>query len=342
MDVTLVFPGLLDLDPSALRAAEARAPSLGRLLARASSPTFEVTGAVATLCALLGIARARDWPIAPWLARGAGIDAQASYWLCADPVSFAVGQNDVRLGQLVCDLGADESAALLSLLNQHFANDGIRFFARQPSRWLIGASSLQDLETHPPDEVAGQPVLPFLPSGSDAPRWLRWQSEMQMLLFENEVNRQREGAGRTPVNGVWLWGGGMFGIRHGASIAALYADGGLPSELALSTGVVVRPLQSFAALTSAPSASPAAVWMNTFDGADTQQLGSQLAAVDSDWMRPASDALAAQTLRALDLIFTGRRKRLRFQLGRPSLMQRLRRSAGSLGAALGQYLESQH
>ena len=111
-----------------------------------------------------------------------------AYWLLAEPVTLLVGQLDVRLGAVVDDLSADEAAALVATLNSHFAGDGLRFIALDPARWLIAATDVQQLVTHPADDAVGAPISPFLPDGPDAARWRRWQTEMQMLLFAHPVS----------------------------------------------------------------------------------------------------------------------------------------------------------
>src|SRR5437660_7724191 len=203
MQLTLVLPNLLDAPPAALVAADA--PALARLLSIAEAPILEPNGPLAVACVNLGIAKQNDWPVAPWLARAAGIDPGSRYWLCAEPVTLDVGRVEVRLAGVVSDLGAADSIALLSSLRAHFASDGIEFLESGPGSWWVALAERQQLETSPPDAVLGRPLIAHLPRGADAARWRRWQSEMQMLLFEHPVNRVRENSGLRPVNDVWIW-----------------------------------------------------------------------------------------------------------------------------------------
>src|SRR6266704_1009103 len=123
MHFTIVVPGLLDWPVLALAAVEKEAPALARLIAAASSPSIEEDGLVAMACRSCGIAKQQDWPVAPWLARGAGLDPRGAYWLCAEPARFIVGQADVRLGGLIGDLEAADAKSLVAMLNMHFAAD---------------------------------------------------------------------------------------------------------------------------------------------------------------------------------------------------------------------------
>src|SRR5664279_2558393 len=201
MQLTLVLPNLLDAAPAALAAADA--PALARLLAGAADPVLESGGPIAIACASVGIAKQLDWPVAPWLARAAGIAPGRRYWLCAEPVTLEIGRNEGRLAGAVSDLDTDESTALLSSLRAHFASDGLEFVERGPGHWWVSYAEPQQLVTSPPDAARGRPLIAHLPRGADAARWRRWQSEMQMLLFEHPVNRARESGGRSPVNYIW-------------------------------------------------------------------------------------------------------------------------------------------
>ena len=343
MELTLVISGLLDIAVSALADADAGAPALARLVDAAQSPAIDRDSNVAIACSALGIARQRDWPVAAFLARAAGIDPGAGYWLCAEPATFVVGQADVRLSGLVRDLGEPESSALLATLNAHFASDGVCFVALEASRWLVGADAEQALVTHPPDAVLGAPLLALLPTGADAPRWRRWQSEMQMMLFEHPVNRARESAGRAPVNGVWLWGGGTpVAGSPPARIATLHTDAWLPRELARGAGVASASVPpSFDALRGKDAVSPVLVWLDAPDAGEAERLAKWLAAVDRDWVRPAANALNAGQISRLDLALSGRATTLRFSTQRLSFARRLRnwRAAPRLSALLATALE---
>lgn len=319
MHLTLVVPGPLDLPASVLGAVDAHASAFSRLLAAAGAPTIDDDGLLASRCRLLGIAKQGDWPVAPWLAHAAGIDPEDAYWLCAEPATLAVGQDDVRLSGLVDDLSPQDSEALLTVLNAHFAVDAVRFFAPTPRRWLVRVPHAQRLETRPPEVALGAPLFPFMPAGADAGRWRRWQNEMQMLLFEHPANRRREQAGHAPVNSIWLWGGGTANPERGAAASAIFADDGFIRELARGCGVEIAPAPaSFDAL---PPAGTAAVWLAPIDRGDAIE---RLGGIDRAWMVPIERVLDTGRLSEVDLILGGRRRAFRFALRRSSLVRRWR------------------
>lgn len=322
MQLTLVVPGLLDLAETEPERADAEGVALARLLATSPPPATQ-DGAIGVVCAALGVAKQRDWPVAPLLAVAANLDPGDAYWLLAEPVTLLVGQLDVRLGGVVDDLSADEAAALVATLNSHFAGDGLRFIAPTPARWLIAATDVQQLVTRPADDAVGAPIFPFLPDGPDAARWRRWQSEMQMLLFAHPVADERERKGRAAVNGIWLSGGGVLtGAQAAPNIASLCADSPLPRDLARACGVEVAAApQSFEAWIGDGPKSPSLVWLPAI-GAD--ESGATLAAFGRDWAGPLSAALAARTALEVHVATSGRGRALSFTPRRPSLAARWR------------------
>ena len=318
MHFTIVVPGLLDWPLVALAAVEKEAPALARLIAAAPSPAIEEDGLVATACRYCGISKQQDWPVAPWLARAAGLDTDGAYWLCAEPARFVVGQADVRLAGLVGDLERPEADALIATLNAHFADDGIRFFAPGPARWFARVEHAPRLVTFPPEAALGAPLVPYLGAGPDAARWRRWQSEMQMLLFEHAVNRSRQQSGRAAVDSVWLWGGGTLVPREAPAVR-IFADAGLIYDLSRSAGLVPAPLP--VALDAVPSAVAQVFWL---DAIGVDAAATRLAALDRAWLAPAERALHAGTIREVELVIAGRARALGFRLPRPALIQRWR------------------
>jgi hypothetical protein len=59
-----------------------------------------------------------------------------------------------------------------------------------------------------PERALGRHIQEFLPSGVQAGSLRRLMSEMEMWLFEHEVNRVRERRMAERISGLWLWGGG--------------------------------------------------------------------------------------------------------------------------------------
>ena len=320
MQLTLVIPGLLDLAEADPTWADLEGTALARLLASATRST-EHDGVIGVVCAAIGISKQRDWPVAPVLAVAADLDPAGAYWLLAEPVTLLVGQLDVQLAGVVGDLSEDESAALLTTLNSHFAGDGLRFIALTPARWLISATAEQRLVTHPADDALGAPIFPFLPDGPDAARWRRWQSEMQMLLFAHPVSSRREQSGGSAINGVWLSGGGVYtAAREAPRVASLYTDAPLLSDLARARGVEAASApRSFKDWSEAQPTWPSLVLLPAIGG---NERPASLAALGRDWADPLRAALGAGL--EVSIVIAGRGRACSFELRRRSRLARLR------------------
>ena len=189
--------------------------ALARLLAGARSARVEPDGMLGALAARLGLARQRDWPIAPIVLAHAGLDPGTRYWLRATPVTLEVGQHDVRLAARVRGLDRADADTIIALLNRHFAADGLAFVARAPDDWFVALHAVPDLLTQDLEGALGARVRPHLPQGRDAPLWLRWLQEIEMLLHGHAAATPGDGA--VLPNALWLQHGGVLPPRGSAA-----------------------------------------------------------------------------------------------------------------------------
>jgi hypothetical protein len=200
-------------------------------------------GIDAEIASRYGIARQTDWPLAAIRAACLGLCAGDAYWLAADPVTLVVGLDDVAFSGVVDDLADTEAAALVATLNSHFADDGIEFSAPKPDAIFARIASAPRLRTHPPAATPNRPLRLRLPNGADAPRFRRWQSEIQMLLHEHPLNVEREKRRRPPVNGIWFSAGGVLPPRPSPSPSiCTFANTGITVALAAHAGAPAQPL----------------------------------------------------------------------------------------------------
>jgi len=73
--------------------------------------------------------------LAPFALIGEECEPEAGYWFLAQPVHFVLQRDFFSLGGAV-RLGSDETALLAVALNQHFAQDGLRFVPSKASDCL--------------------------------------------------------------------------------------------------------------------------------------------------------------------------------------------------------------
>src|SRR5207249_1662504 len=107
-----------------------------------------------------GVARQRDWPVAPYTLLADGGAPERHHWMRADPVHLQVGRNSLGLADSASfDVSRAESEALVEALTRHFV----------PTIRLPGASRLL-LESRS-GRCRGTPA-PFSPPWKT--RALRW------------------------------------------------------------------------------------------------------------------------------------------------------------------------
>ena len=192
------------------------APVFSRLLKHADSHKTLSVGFNRSLFSALGFPPNEELPIAKYRVMdtlsdesitGKDLHGSQQTLLCADPVHCEVGMKDVTLTQSVNDLDRTETAELIALLNQHFEENELRFFAAKNGQWYLQLPEKEDLETTVLEDVLGKNIFTSLPSSKDR-NWLSLQNEVQMLLHAANINQTREISGLSSINSLWFWGGG--------------------------------------------------------------------------------------------------------------------------------------
>jgi hypothetical protein len=194
-----------------------RSPLLERLLSRADPAQAGQDWRADAYLALLpsapmpGIAaahylsarrRARDMNEAPPTApRGA--------WLClATPLHYIAELSNVRLSpEGILALDAAEAALLARDFNHIWRDSAFRLEAVAATLFCHADRALSAIQCDP-ERALGRHIQQFLPTGGQAGELKRLMSEMEMWLFEHEVNRVRAGRMAQSISGLWLWGGG--------------------------------------------------------------------------------------------------------------------------------------
>src|SRR5260221_12068527 len=155
-----------------------------------------------------GLAKQRDWPVAPYTLLADGGAPERHYWMRADPVHLQVGRDSLGLSDSAAfDVSRAESEALVETLNHHFGQTML-FYPLRPARWYVRLEKAPDMQTTPAAAARGVAIDEKLPSGPDAMSFHALMNEAQMLLHEHPVNAEREARGEPALNSVWFWGGG--------------------------------------------------------------------------------------------------------------------------------------
>ena len=186
-----------------------RLPNLESLLAVANRTLFEGS-ADAWVCNVFGVAKQQDFPIAPFSAKGEDLSSESKYWFCATPVHLEVARDSIVLSGMSQDLSVEEAQRLVVSLNLHFAEEGLVFFAPHPQRWYLCLNSTPAIVTTPLEQAMNRDISRLMPQGNEQSRWRSLLNEIQMLLYGHTVNQARELIGKSPANGLWVWGGGKL------------------------------------------------------------------------------------------------------------------------------------
>jgi hypothetical protein len=168
----------------------------------------------------------------------------AGWVAAADPVCF-----EARLDHLVLHplhgLPEGEVSEMFVYLQQSLAaEDSVELTSIGTLGYLRRGQPMATASASPMLAQGSSPEA-FLPSGVEATAHDRLQGEIQMCLYEADINRRRERAGMPPVNALWLWGGGAAPqVRmqtSGMTLPALFADDPLFKGYWLSVAVPVAP-----------------------------------------------------------------------------------------------------
>lgn len=299
--LTLHLPGLFDIGRVLLEDLANQAPALPgleRMLSRGRVDTGLPDWVRPASAAALGLL-------------GEGLDPGDHYWLRADPVHLQPDQDFLLLWDAAAlSLSREETDALVSTFNTHFAEDGVALLAAAPDRWYLRMPESLDVVTRPPGEVSGRNIGHFMPGGPDAPRLEQFINEVQMLFHDHPVNRERSQSGRPAVSSVWPWGGGILTDAPAAA----------PSEEADQTVLARDPVLLGLARHQGRESGPVPASFEDWLSADIPDARVQLEqgsmaaregdgpgwqaaleALDRDWWLPAVRALGGGRLAELVL-----------------------------------------
>jgi hypothetical protein len=313
MHCHLFAPGLFGAEA----AISGRLPAAETLIAKGRRRSVAFESREAWLCERFGVARQRDWPVAPYGLLAEGGAPGDHYWLRADPVHLVVDRDRLVLAG-PAPLSREESDSLAAGLNAHFAGE-IVLYPLRPERWYARLAAAPELATVPPSRALGASVEPNLPSGADAQRFRTLVNEAQMLLHAHAVNAAREARGEAAVNSLWLWGGGVLAPAERPVLRQVLADDPLARGLAMATGVPAAPLPGDGArwLAHAPEDGVVLAVLDHASAADLER----------EWLAPLLAALRESRIGMVTLHLPGQASALEVETVRADLRHfwRLRR-----------------
>ena len=306
------------------REALAWLPALTKIWSRGRATRLGVQPWEAALLESFGVARQRDWPLAPLSWLGEGGEAAEGYWLRADPVHLRADRDALLLlDARHFSLETEAARMLVEALNAHFAPDRLRFFTASPKRWYVRVDRVPDLATWPLRAAAGRSIDSLLPHGSEALVWHRRANEIQMLLHAHPVNEMRESASQLTVNSVWFWGGGVLPAVAGRRLSGMWGDDPLAHGLARAARLPCAALPEQGDHWLAQAAAGEHVMLLDLPAAQPREA---LLAAEQLWFAPLLRALKRRELSALTLVAEAGGRAVRFELRAADLWKFWRRA----------------
>lgn len=203
----------VNLDSEVLFTSSSQQNAIALLLSK-STLVYEDMPLEAALCRDFGLTPDQDYPIAAISAHVDGINVKDNVWFRVDPIHLVMQRDALVLSAPVpLKLYAQESDALLALLNAHFKSDGLEFVVGWSGAWYLRLdASFKHLAvaTVLPHVAIDKNVQHFFPKGDAADYWIGMQNEIQMLLFDHAVNQVREAKKMRVINSLWFSGGGAM------------------------------------------------------------------------------------------------------------------------------------
>jgi hypothetical protein len=138
----------------------------------------------------------------------------AGYCYYCEPVHLRADLSDaIVFDRSQFTLTMAEARSLVEAMNRYLSEDGCEVELAGPDRWYLLSGNEIGREIPTLREMRGRPAGPVLTDSRVTGRWRRLMSELQIVLYQQPINAQRERRGELPVNGVW--------IHQGRPVAAL-------------------------------------------------------------------------------------------------------------------------
>jgi len=186
-----------------------RAPSLERLLARADRRSRVAAWRAEAFRTIASDSAEHPPPIGVAQWRASGHTEHRGWVALATPVHLIAGMSNVHLpDDGILEIDPSEADTLVADFNRTFGGGGGRLVRGLKSTLLCVFDAPLAAETTPPEEALGGDVWAHQPRGEGSRELRRLATEIEMWLFDHEVNAARRARGVPVISALWLWGGG--------------------------------------------------------------------------------------------------------------------------------------
>jgi hypothetical protein len=124
----------------------------------------------------------------------------------ADPVGLKVDWMHVyMLGNQHLQLSEQETQAYLKFINAHLQSYSLELAAHSNRRWYLKDVEADQCLSVNPNKCIGQSLVRLLPENHQQKFWLQLFNEIQMVLYQCEMNQQRMQRNEPTVDAIWFW-----------------------------------------------------------------------------------------------------------------------------------------
>jgi len=146
----------------------------------------------------------------------ASLMSENAHQLILSPCCLHPDRDQLLLFADGLNISDQESSTLMREVQPLVDDLGGQLIFHDAQHWLLELTQAPQIDFHALADVEGKSVDGHLPSGPDRTQWLTLWNEIQMQLFNSEVNQLREVEGKLTINGVWFWGTGTFKATENA------------------------------------------------------------------------------------------------------------------------------
>ncbi len=227
--LTLFIPGLLGPDARFHEDYVPLLPSLELLLSKASHTVKHNTNTEyhRTLANLMGldVSAEVDVPVASITRYQDNAGDASGIWMRADPVHLSADRDGlILMDSFILNLTQHDALAIAAEANKVLQDYGFTVEVPYKDRWYIKLDEDLAFTTTELTTVVGNEVAAYLPRGDGAGKLHNMLNELQMHLFNCDINQQRETRGELPVNSIWLWGMGEIDTLSDMDISIVFTD----------------------------------------------------------------------------------------------------------------------
>lgn len=157
-------------------------------------------------------------PVADLLRKLHGLDG---IWWILSPIHWQATHNDAMI--VACDeqlpLSDEESRQWFAALTEFLAQDDVKLHYHDAYTWLIQFKGAVSFDAKPVSALLQQSILPHLKALDPTSFGQRFITENQMFFSQHRLNKAR--SDHYPINGIWIWGGGVFASASLKSVIAM-------------------------------------------------------------------------------------------------------------------------